>query len=342
MIALIRKNLRLWGYGKSLALFAGCILFSISGRLNGGIAYERHILSAVSDHYYLTYFVLPIVLLSCFSFIDDDGEPVILRFQSYHSYFLKKWIGVGLIAVILTAVQTGAILLSGIGLPLGNEWNLAAGATEAELFSTLEQLFASPLQAFVCFTLYQLTRTFEEVTGKDIRRIHQMPIPFLPEEREVYNIVLKEFYRIQREYYNSTGNSRKDALMRLIQQITLLLRISAAPDCMKEYEGETPLKEVAVVEALARWPDEIVAIGVRHTTVLDRYAAAIREYLPDRPLFVVTGSTVPSPSGALCERYCGTVGTASCSARSRAFPPASTSSLSTRSSFRRCTTTTPA
>lgn len=156
MIALIRKNLRLWGYGKSLALFAGCILFSISGRLNGGTAYERHILSAVSDHYYLTYFVLPIVLLSCFSFIDDDGEPIILRFQSYHSYFLKKWIGVGLIAVILTAVQTGAILLSGIGLPLGNEWNLAAGATEAELFSTLEQLFASPLQAFVCFTLYQL------------------------------------------------------------------------------------------------------------------------------------------------------------------------------------------
>ena len=119
-----------------------------------------------------------------------------------------------------------------------------------------------------------------------------MPIPFLPEEREVYNIVLKEFYRIQREYYSSTGNSRKDALMRLIQQITLLLRISAAPDCMKEYEGETPLKEMAVVEALARWPEEVVAIGVRHTTVLDRYAAAIREYLPERPLFVVTGSTV--------------------------------------------------
>ena len=118
MIALIRKNLRLLGYGKLLALFAGCMLFSISGRLNGGIAYEQHILSAVSDHYYLTYFVLPLVLLSCFSFVDDDGEPVILRFQSYHFYFLKKWAGVGSIAVILTAVQTGAILLSGIGLPL--------------------------------------------------------------------------------------------------------------------------------------------------------------------------------------------------------------------------------
>ena len=153
MIALIRKNLRLWGYGKSLALFAGCMLFSISGRLNGGIAYERHILSAVSDHYYLTYFVLPIVLLSCFSFLDDDGELIILRFQSYHSYFLKKWIGVGLIAVILMAVQTGAILLSGIGLPFGNDWNIVGGATETELFPILQQVFSNPLQAFMGFTL---------------------------------------------------------------------------------------------------------------------------------------------------------------------------------------------
>ena len=64
-----------------------------------------------------------------------------------------------MIAVILTAVQTGAILLSGIGLPLGNEWNLAASATEAELFSTLEQLFASSL-AGVCL-FYPLSAYWE-------------------------------------------------------------------------------------------------------------------------------------------------------------------------------------
>ena len=81
MIALIRKNLRLWGYGNSLALFTGCILFSISGRLNGGIAYERHILSAVSDHYYLTYFVLPIVLLGRRRFCEDMVLPEV-PFQS--------------------------------------------------------------------------------------------------------------------------------------------------------------------------------------------------------------------------------------------------------------------
>ncbi len=156
MYALIKKNIRLWRHGTLLALFAGCMLFSISGRVNVKITFEQHILSSVSDHYYLTYFALPVILLSCFSFLEDDEPPVILRFQSYHSYFLKKWIGVGLIALILTAVQTGAILLSGIGLSLGNNWILASGATQTELFSILESVFAGPLSAFVCYSIYQL------------------------------------------------------------------------------------------------------------------------------------------------------------------------------------------
>lgn len=39
------------------------------------------------------------------------------------------------------------------------------------------------------------------------------------------------------------------------------------------------------------WAEEIVAIGVRHTVVLDAYAAALREAFPNRPLFIVTGAT---------------------------------------------------
>lgn len=155
MIALIKKNIRLWGYGKALALFIGCLLFSLGERVNGVSYYQQHILSAVSDHYYLTYFMLPLVLLSCFPFLDDDGEPVILRFQSYHRYFLRKWFGTGFIALLLVAIQTAAILLSGIGLPPGNHWNLAAGATERSLFSVLQQSFTAPAQTFIAFTLHQ-------------------------------------------------------------------------------------------------------------------------------------------------------------------------------------------
>ena len=136
-----------------------------------------------------------------------------------------------------------------------------------------------------------ITRTFEEVTGKEIRRIHQVPLPFTPEEREVYDIVMKEFERVQREYFASTGNSRKDAMLKLMQQITLMLRVAAAPNTLKEYKGDTPLKILTAAEMAGQWDNEIVAVGVRHQNVLDAYAAAFREYLPDRPLFTVTGST---------------------------------------------------
>ena len=136
-----------------------------------------------------------------------------------------------------------------------------------------------------------ITRTFEEVTGKDIRKLRQVPLEFTDEERSVYETAMKEFHTMRSNYFRTTGNTRKDSAMKLIQQILLLLRISAAPDTLQEYSGETPVKILTAVEMAASWPDEYVAIGVRHKVVLDSYVKAFQEYLPDRPLFVVTGST---------------------------------------------------
>lgn len=136
-----------------------------------------------------------------------------------------------------------------------------------------------------------ITRTLKEVAGKDIRRIHQVPLSFTPAEKAVYAKAINEFYLMRGNYFATTGNSRKDAMMRIIQQITLLLRISAAPNTVQEYVGDTPVKIQKVVEMASEWSDEIVAIGVRHKVVLDAYVAAIQRAMPDRPLFVVTGTT---------------------------------------------------
>ena len=76
-------------------------------------------------------------------------------------------------------------------------------------------------------------------------------------------MVVEEFYKVQREYFASTGNHRKDAMLRIMQQITLLLRVAAAPNTMKEYQGDTPLKITTAVEMAAEWEHEIVAVGVR-------------------------------------------------------------------------------
>lgn len=139
---------------------------------------------------------------------------------------------------------------------------------------------------------FVITRSFEEVSGKDIKHIHQVPVSFSPPEREVYYRAMEDFESMRNNYYSSTGNSRKDAMMRLIQQIMLLLRISAAPNTVKEYEGGMPIKIQKVLDMLADMHDNIVAIGVRHKIVVEAYASAIKEFFPDRPLFIVTGDTV--------------------------------------------------
>ena len=136
-----------------------------------------------------------------------------------------------------------------------------------------------------------ITRTFEEITGKDIKHIHQVPVRFSESEKAVYQQAISEFCKMRCNYFASTGNSRKDSMMRLIQQITLLLRISAAPNTVKEYTGGLPVKIAKVMEMLQQMPDQIIAIGVRHKKVVEAYSAAIRKLMPERPLFVVTGDT---------------------------------------------------
>lgn len=63
-------------------------------------------------------------------------------------------------------------------------------------------------------------------------------------------------------------------MLRLVQQIILLLRVCAASDTMKEYEGDTRGMIMAAVEMATRWEHEVTAIGVRHRNVLDAFADA--------------------------------------------------------------------
>lgn len=133
---------------------AGCLIFSFGSRRGSALTFWQHSLSVLTDHYYLTYFLLPMVLLCCFSFAEDHEEIVISRYGSYFSYFMRKWRRAGLTAARLVIGQNAAILLSGLGLPKGNVWRLSRGAVEAELFSVLSEYFSAPGQAFLAASLF--------------------------------------------------------------------------------------------------------------------------------------------------------------------------------------------
>lgn len=155
MMSLTRKNIRLVGCGKLSAIFIGCLVFSVSNRFGNDLTFEQHILSAASDHYYLTYFLLPMALFACFSFISDDSEIVVIRYGSYFAYFYTKWVGSGAISLLFLLIQSAGILLSGIGLPFGNDWALQDGAVVTELFSVLQMYFNNPQMAFVACMIFQ-------------------------------------------------------------------------------------------------------------------------------------------------------------------------------------------
>lgn len=156
MGAIIRRNLHIVGKGKLLALFLVCLVFGISGRVAAALTYEQHILSVLTDHYYLIYFMIPMYLLVCFSVIEDDTEIVVMRYRSYFRYFLSKWVSVAVLSVLFMGIQLLAILLSGIGLPLENNWILAGGATQTEMFWLLSGYFSSPISCFIITMLYML------------------------------------------------------------------------------------------------------------------------------------------------------------------------------------------
>lgn len=97
MIPLIRKNIRLLGIGKNLLLFIGCFFFSFSSRGGTVLSFEQHLLSGTTDHYYLIFFLMPLILLSCLPLAEDDPPYVIFRFGSYRHYFIRKWISLGVL-----------------------------------------------------------------------------------------------------------------------------------------------------------------------------------------------------------------------------------------------------
>ncbi len=186
MGAIIRRNLHRLGKGKLFALFLGCILFGFSGRAAEALTYEQHILSVMTDHYYLIYFMIPMYLFVCFFVMEDDSEIVIIRYGSYFRYFISKWASVAVLSVLFMGIQLLAALLSGIGLPSGNSWILSGGTTRTELFSVLAVRFSSPAYCLAATSLYMLSGLC--ITGMFCMWI----VHFLPKSRAAK--VIMAFY----------------------------------------------------------------------------------------------------------------------------------------------------
>ena len=133
-----------------------------------------------------------------------------------------------------------------------------------------------------------ITRKFRDFAGEKYR-IRTHPVRPSEGEREVYRVIIEEFCRICELYYNSTGDTKKDAGLRLMRQIKLLIKACSVPHLIEGYYGDGYPCKTRYIERLVRRIPGKVAIGCTTLAAFDLYESCIREHFPDRPLFVVKG-----------------------------------------------------
>lgn len=133
-----------------------------------------------------------------------------------------------------------------------------------------------------------ITRKFRDFAGEKYK-IRTHTVSPSEGEHEVYRVIIEEFCRICELYYNSTGDTKKDAGLRLMRQIKLLIKACSVPHLISGYYGDDYPSKTRYIESLIHKIPGKVAIGCTTLAAFDLYENYIRERFPDRPIYVVKG-----------------------------------------------------
>lgn len=133
-----------------------------------------------------------------------------------------------------------------------------------------------------------ITRKFRDFAGEKYK-IQTHTVSPSDGEREVYRVIIEEFCRICELYYNSTGDAKKDAGLRLMRQIKLLIKACSVPHLIEGYSGDGIPNKTKCIEKLVRKIPGKVAVGCTSIAAFDLYENHLRKCFPDRPVFVVKG-----------------------------------------------------
>ena len=147
-----------------------------------------------------------------------------------------------------------------------------------------------------------ITRKFKEIAG-DKYHIRNREMPQNIHEQKVYRKIITELDSIIFEYYNSTGNSRKDSALRMVRQMQLLIDATSMPQLFKEYDSTVvPNKALTIFDEVDNYEGKI-AIGCTSLKAVEWYKNELEYRYPMRPLFVVKGSVEFNKRGSVTKAF---------------------------------------
>ena len=159
MKTLIKLDLNKLISNKLLFLLFGLTIFSMDERITQTLSSQQFILYIFTEHYYLTYLMMPIFMLSIYSSLDDDMEYILIRSTSYWNYFKGKLAVYGIFSFMFVIAQCVVAFIMSIGLRSDNNFNVPNNPSY-ELFGYYSQHFSSVTQAIFINCIYMIAGLF--------------------------------------------------------------------------------------------------------------------------------------------------------------------------------------
>lgn len=159
MKTLIKLDLNKLISNKLLFLLFGLTIFSMDERITQTLSSQQFILYIFTEHYYLTYLMMPIFMLSIYSSLDDDMEYILIRSTSYWNYFKGKLAVYGIFSFVFVIAQFVVAFIMSIGLRSDNNFNVPNNPSY-ELFGYYSQHFSSVTQATFINCIYMIAGLF--------------------------------------------------------------------------------------------------------------------------------------------------------------------------------------
>lgn len=147
-----------------------------------------------------------------------------------------------------------------------------------------------------------ITRSFREIAG-DKYTVLNHPVAPNSAELAVYDKIMEEFSEICYLYFEDSGDTRKEAGLRMVRQIQLLIKACSVPQHMSGYYGsQRPTKPKEILKEIARVEGK-VAVGCTTHEALELYADCISEHFPQRPLFIAHGKMTIARREKIIDRF---------------------------------------
>ena len=127
-----------------LVVFAVFNYFQIQEAKILGWNYWEFLISALTNQYYITYFMIPVFIVFIFKLIDNEQSITLIRYERYFKYFVSLVISFIIIVIIFVTLHFMEILIIGYGLDMTNEWSQVK--YQADLMTNLVNVFTDPVK----------------------------------------------------------------------------------------------------------------------------------------------------------------------------------------------------